>query len=383
MGFFSKTKKSEFVALFDIGSGSVGGAMLLVSKNKKPVVISSMRKTFKLKSEIDSSVLMKDMLVTLNDVAKSIQKESGMVPDNVYSVLSSPWASASLRTIKRKRDEDFTFTQKYAKEIIEEDVAKFKKDNLKFDQIIDRRVVNVLLNGYPIDSPHGKRVKSAEIHLFLSMSSSGIIEKIEDVIMSTYHRNVKFTSQMFSDFIVVRDIFDRVNDFIIIDVDEEVTEVSVMRDDYLVGTASMPFGKNTIIRKLASSMKKDIHETKSLFSLFKDGQLHEIHAREMTHAIQLLNREWISGMKSIFRGLFSDALIPHTIFLVSEGASKKWFSNLLDKSFFPEFTTTEDSFNVILGDNRILHDFCDFSSNAQNDSSLTMQSIFINKINFQ
>lgn len=383
MKLFSASKKEEFVVVFDIGSGSVGGAMILASKNESPIVLASARKSFKLRDGVDPSFLVKEMLDKLGSIATYLQSETSKVPDKVYAVLSSPWSSASLRIIKRKRNEPFTFTQKYAREIIEEDIAKFRKENLDLDEIIDRRVVNILLNGYSIENPHGKRAESAEIHLFLSMSASDVINRIEGVIARTYHKEVKFTSQMFSDFVVVRDIFDKINDFIIVDVDEETTEVSIMRDDFLIGAASIPYGKNTLIRNISKSIGKDVHETKSLFSLYKDGHLHDIHSGAISLAIKDANQEWIDGMKRVFRGLFNDMFIPHTIFLVSERSSAKWFSNLMDKSFFPEFTTTEDSFNVILGDNRILHDFCSFAAHVENDSSLTMQSIFINKINFQ
>jgi hypothetical protein len=182
---------------------------------------------------------------------------------------------------------------------------------------------------------------------------------------------------MFSDFIVVRDIFDRLNDFIILNIDEETTEVSIMRNDFLVGTASFPYGKNSLIRRISKRLNKDISNTASILSMYKNQHLGEDYIKELEDSIKEESKAWTNSLKIVFRSLFSDLLIPHNIFLVSDTSSDKWFLNLLHKNNFPEFTTTNDSFNVIISDSKTLHDFYDIALNVKEDQSLTMQSIFI------
>ena len=377
MFFFSQKNKEETIAVFDIGSGSVGGAIFLSSPDKRPIIISSFRKSFKLRDFVSGESLIKEMLESVEEVARYLQKDIHKTPDKVFAVLSSPWATASLRSIKRKRPEGFTFTEKFAKELIKEEILKFKKENTDFDEIIDRRVVNILLNGYEIPKPYGKRVKESEIQILLSLSSGELVNKIENVITKTYHKEIKFTSQMFSDFIVVRDIFDRLNDFIILNIDEETTEVSIMRNDFLVGTASFPYGKNSLIRRISKRLNKDISNTASILSMYKNQHLEEGYIKELEDSIKEESKAWTNSLKTVFRSLFSDLLIPHNIFLVSDTSSDKWFLNLLHKNNFPEFTTTNDSFNVIISDSKTLHDFYDIALNVKEDQSLTMQSIFI------
>ncbi len=382
MFFFSQKNKEETVVIFDIGSGSVGGVVVLLSPGERPFIISSFRKSFKLKSSISSDSITKEMLESIESVAGYLQKDIHKVPDKVFAIMSSPWANASLRSIKRHRKEGFVFSEKYSKELIKEEIQKFKKENTDFDEILDKRVVNILLNGYEVPKPYGKRVKESEIQILLSLSSKDLVDKVEEVIMKTYHKSIKFTSSMFSDFIVVRDVFDRLNDFIILNVDEETTEVSIMRNDFLVGTASFPYGKNTFIRKIAKNLNKDISEVASLLSIYKEGHLHEDYLQALERAIKDESKSWINSLKTVFRALFVDLFIPHNVFLIADKASEKWFLNLLNKKHFPEFTTTEDSFSVILANSKTLHDFYDVPMNVTEDSNLIMQSIFINKINF-
>jgi cell division ATPase FtsA len=380
--FFSKENKEEIIALFDIGSGSVGGAIILASKKGAPTMLASFRRNFKLRNSVSAKEVKKEMLSALGEVAAKIQKTVHAIPDKVYATLSYPWSRASFRKIKHSQKEGFVFTEKEAKRMIKDEISRFQKENSGFEEIIDRRVTNILLNGFELKNPHGKRAKECEIQIFLSLADSEIVDKIEDVIMKTYHRNIKFTSQMFANFVVVRDIFDNVDDFTIIDVDEEITEVSVMVDDNLLGTETFFSGKNTFIKKVSESLKKDIKDTVSLISLYKDSHLHDSRVGEVELAVRNANKEWMDDLKKTLTTLFYDLLIPHNIFLICDSNAEKFYSNLLQKGNFPEFTTTKDSFNVIISGAGVLRDFCKMSYNVRQDPNLIIQSIYINKINF-
>ncbi len=375
--FFSKENKEEIVALFDIGSGSVGGAMIVTSPQNKPIILFSARIPFKVNGSWSIFDVSQNMLRALDQVALLIQKGSHEVPDKVYAVLSSPWAHASFRVLKRKHKESFVFTQKYAKDLIEEEIKDFMKEESDYNELIDRRTVNVLLNGFSVENPNGKRVKEVEIDLFLSLAIGDVVESIENVIMKTYKRNIKFTSQMFSDFVVVRDIFDKLDDFIIINVDEETTEVSIMINDLLSGAVFFPFGSDTMLRAVAKKLAKSEGETKSILKMRNMGHLGDHYDRRVEQAIQEAGLEWIGHLKKVLRGFVSDLHIPRNIYIITDGSVSEQFFQLLDKKFFPEFTTTENSFNVIIGDSRVLHEFCSFSKDSKSDSNLTMQSIFI------
>lgn len=383
MNFFKTSKKQEeIVAIFDIGSGSVGGSMIIASSKSAPTVVSSVRHNLKLKEEIKGEEVLKDMIFTLKRVASQIQKESSLVPDKVYAVLSSPWSFTELKDIKRSSSTNFKITKKFVSDLISDEISDIKKKNTVLDLIVDKRIVDIKVNGYETENPYGKDARELAVKLFLSVSSKAIIEAIEDAIMNTYHRNIKFTSQMFSDFMVVRDIFDNLNDFIVLNIDEESTEVSIMQNDNLLYSSSFPYGKNTLIRKISKNIGRTTLETKSLLATYYSGHLTDKQVRLLSDSIKSANMEWVRSLKSIFTSSLNNLVLPENIFLVADNASKGWFINLLNMGNFSEFTTTREDFNVIIGDSKILSDFCNFAMNIERDENLTMQSIFINKINF-
>lgn len=384
MNLFKTSKKQEEVVIvFDIGSGSVGGALVLTSNNLAPVILSSIRVPIKIKDKYEKEVSEKEILKKISEVASFIQKDSKMSPEKVYCILSSPWSFSVVKNIKRNSTSPFLINKNYIEDLIKDEIKNlpsFVPD--EFDTVVDKNLTNIFLNGFYVEDPYNKRAKEISLDIFYSLSSYNLILKIEEKINNIYHKKIKFTSQSFSDFMVVRDIFDNINDFLILNIDEEFTEISIMQDDTLVLVKSFNFGRNTLIRKISEKINKNIIETKSIINAYINDHLEKEYVKKIEKAINEANKEWINSVKSILRGATIDMLIPKDIFIVSDDSSIHWFANLLDYSNFPEFTTPENNFNVIIGDKRVLNDFCDFSLNVIPEENLTMQSIFINKINF-
>ena len=65
MGLFS-SKKEKLVAIFDIGSGSVGGMLVSIPKDGKslPTIIKSTRTDIVTRKELDYNLFLKDMMKT-------------------------------------------------------------------------------------------------------------------------------------------------------------------------------------------------------------------------------------------------------------------------------------------------------------------------------
>jgi hypothetical protein len=66
-------KKEKVVAIFDIGSGSVGGAITRVPTDGKgiPTIIKSARSEVVSREELDFKVFLDDMLNALSSTAKA------------------------------------------------------------------------------------------------------------------------------------------------------------------------------------------------------------------------------------------------------------------------------------------------------------------------
>lgn len=380
MNLFGGKRKKELNLVLDIASGSIGGAFILKEAGKIPIILHTTRKAFRLQENSYTERMKKEMLETLDSVCLDLQKEVELRPDRIFCVLSTPWSHGELRSISYERKTDFRFTEKHAQKLVGEEVEKFKKEWSNLREVIDKRVTRVTLNGYTVAFPHGQKTRSLRLDVFLSLSPKDFITHIEEKIHKTFKAKIALTSQMFSDFIVVRDIFEIQNDFLVINVGGEVTEVMLMKDDMLAGTGFFPLGQGSFIRLIASKLNKGIYETKSLISLFKSGHFDDASNEKLSEIINGVMASWFEQLKMVISTLEKTRHIPHNIFLSGETEGDPFIGKSLNKRNLPEFTTSLPNFNVILGSNKVLHNFCDFAPKAERDAGLTMKTIFINHL---
>lgn len=382
MSFFSSRTKEEIVALFDISSGSVGGAFVLLSSREAPTLLSTKRISLPLRSRAETKTLLHDVSTSLETIIQALQKTVARVPEKVYVTLSSPWLESSLKIIRRKHPGGIHVTKNFIEGLVQQEVEHFEQTTEGFDEIIDRQIVQILLNGYEVERPYGKRAQEVDVHLFLGLSHGEVIDEIEKTIERAYHRPIRYVSEPLVHTSTVRDIYDDLNDFLIVSVGEEITEVTVLQHDVFLGMGSFPYGTNTALRDMSRSLGISLEEAQSQAHLFHASHLHDDHTEEIQSSIFSIQATWQRELKKVLRAIYNDVPLPHTIFFVGNEDAGAWFLDSLSGSHFTEFTTTEDNFHVIIAGTRVLHDFCNFSFDAQRDARLITQSIFINTINF-
>src|ERR1700690_3519741 len=97
---FFDAQKKEVALILDIGNGSVGGALAILSKGHKPKILFSLREIFSFEEKPDAEKLQtavfKALDKTLSEILKKgfaslyFKKNSKKI-DTVLCVLSSPW----------------------------------------------------------------------------------------------------------------------------------------------------------------------------------------------------------------------------------------------------------------------------------------------------
>lgn len=380
MGLFSTKIEEEIVAVLDISSGGVSGSMVLKNPKALPFVLASTSKTFAIRESIDADRLKREMLEALDHVCVNLQKSAMVRPAKVYCVLSTPWSHGELRSISVKREAEFQFTEIFAQKLITEEISKFEKENSGNNQIIDRKITKVALNGYTVKSPHGQKTRDAHLDVFLSISLSALIENLQDKIHKTFKSKILFTSQMLADFIFTRGVLASAKDLIILNAGGEITEVAILKSGALSGTAFFPYGTNSIIRTMAQKLGKSIAETQSLLRLHADGSLNDDGGDEVTEAVRFSIEMWQSGLKQILIEILPNRHIPHQIFLAAPAEISAWLGSRLSAKFFPEFTTANADFDVTIADIKTLHDFYDKAPGTRPGPNTLIKSIYINQI---
>lgn len=380
MGLFSTKIEEEVVAVLEISSGGVSGALFLKDRKKLPFVLATTSKKIRTRESVDASMLQKEILAAVDQICSELQTRAIVKPSKIYCVLSTPWAHGELRSIHVKKEKEFQFTEVYAQKLITSEIAKLQGEIKKDLQIIDKKITKVSLNGYNVKSPHGQKTTAVVLEMFLSFAYKSFVQDLEDKIHKTFKSKIFFTSQMLADFFFARDSMFASKDALILNIGAEITEVVLVKGEYMTSTAFFPYGANNLIRNMAIKLGKTIAETESLFRLYNDNSL-DVQSEELVErGAKFATDMWQSGLKQVLLEMLPNRHLPQTVFLLAPEAAASWLSSKISNQSFPEFTTGHTEFDVIIPNTKTLHDFYDKTEVAKPDSNILIKTIYINQL---
>jgi len=388
MGIFSKTKKDgELVLVFDIGSSSVGGALCFIQESGIPKIIKTIREPIVLQETLNIDQFLSSTIRSLEVVADQIYKAGLGAPKKCFCVLSSPWHISQTRLIKLEKNTPFTFTAKLANSLIKKEIALFEEEYLAKHGDTDSPVrsiefknIKIMLNGYETFKPLDQKAQDLEMTIFISICEENVLKKIEDTIGRHFHfKNIKFSSFTLASFAVVRDVYSHDEDFLLIDVSGELTEISMAKKNVLCESISFPLGCNFFVRQLASFLHSSLAEAKSLLSLLKDGHAAEPVAVELDSVVKKLQMEWLKKFQDSLANLSNDISIPSTIYLAVDKDLATFICKTIETEQFNQYTLTASKFKVIFLGVEVFHGMATFEGNVTHDTFLIIDSIFINQ----
>ena len=307
-------------------------------------------------------------------------------PSKIFCVLSSPWYASQTRVIKLEKNTPFLFTSKIAEDLIKKEINLFKEEHLmKFlntdDKIrpIEFKNIETKLNGYITSSPLNKKIKKIEITIFISMAGNKILEKIEETIFKHFHsKDIEFSSFGMASFAVIRDIFINQNNFLLLDISGEVTDISIIKKSIIDNSISYPLGYNFMIREVANSLNCSLSEAKSIISLYKDGHALESTEKKFEPIINKLKMEWLKKFQESLVGLSNNISIPITIFITVDPNLIDFFSEIIKMEKFNQHTLTQSKFKIVFLNTKTLHNKTTFKNNINRDPLLIIETIYIN-----
>ena len=390
MGIFTKrtkAEKSELVAVFDIGSASVGGALFFMQKSGVPKIVFSVRERIIPQSQIDPKNLLTEMRKALNNVARQMVVSNFGAPKKIFCVLSSMWYISHNRVIRIKKNTPFIFTDKLANGLIEKELKLFKEDYLgkyvkndKQIRVIELKNIKTTLNGYEVSNPYKQKANDLEMTLFISMAEEEVLSNIKDVIAQHFHtEDVVFSSFIMASFTVVRDMHLHQKDFILVDICGEITDISIIKNNVLTGSASYPLGSNFIARNMASILGSNLEEAKTFLSLYKDGHAEERIHQRFDPVIKSSKARWLDKFQASLNTLLNDISVPNTIYLTVDQGFANFFIDIIQKEQFNQYILTSSKFNIKLIDNSLLHKVAVFEKNVIRDIFLIIDAIYINR----
>ena len=383
---FSK-KKEEFVLSLHVGSGSVGGALVRLDNSGVPKIIFSVTEPVAIEQKLNTQKFFLKTLKALEAVADKVHRSGLGAPERIFCVLASPWYASQTRVIELKKNTPFIFTEKIADELIQKEIKVMSEEHIleygdaeNAIRAIELKNIKTSLNGYETFKPLYKKTKELEMMIFISLSGEKILAKIEDAIRKSFQfESIKFSSFAMASFTVVRDLNAEQENFLLLDIGGEITEMFMVKKNVLHDSISYPLGRNFFIRNVALELGCTISEAESLISLFQSGHAEEKVAANVGAIMDKLRAEWLAKFQESLASFSSDISIPSRVHITADPNFVDLFAATIKAEQFSQYTFAEAKFEINIIDTKLLHNLAVFGEETARDTFIILDSVYINR----
>lgn len=356
MDLFSSNKE-KLVAIFDIGSGSVGGALVKIPSDKKslPTIILSTRVDIVNRKEMDFNLFLKDMILALGFASRNLYQSKLGAPDQIVCVLASPWYISETRLIKMSKEHSFTFTTKVIDDLLEKEISaldliyKSKYGEIESaPEVIEHPIVGVSLNGYHVDDPLGKKTRSVEMNMVISLSPKMCLEKIKETISKSFHHiPVSFSSFMVSSYLSVRDKYMNQDSYLLLDIGGEVTDVGIISKGVLKDSLSFPYGRKNLLRDICKKLDIELRDAYEIFNLFNSGTLSEKQSKKLAPVLSSIEDAWSKSFRECINTLPRTLTLPSVMFVTVDRDVKDWFVKVINNEEYIQSMVPNRKFTLV------------------------------------
>ncbi|MBI5140460.1 MAG: hypothetical protein HZA94_03390 [Candidatus Vogelbacteria bacterium] len=357
------------VALFDIGSGSVGLSLVEFKKGDVPVINFLGRETFYVSDDIDVGRILPLTFSAIERLRNKMDMTTHISPEEIHCFLSSHLVMSKVGSSTALFDEPQIIT----KDIIHK-IAKGATDPTATDEStvkIEDKIMQVKLNGYETGRPIGHMAKEITVSSFSSFVEKDFLGLLIALLRDLFPvQLVQFHSFALSSYSVTRDISHN-EEFLVIDVGSEITEVSVVLRDGLESIISFPHGKSGFLRSLRGTFDNTHREDSELKTWARD---HFLPDPEREDRITNAGGLW---MKHFAEEVLSrERVVPKKVFMTVDENSASLYGKLILSAY------NNNLWDALVRqvDGDALRDFVKNKSGIRDDHFLMSEAIFMNKI---
>jgi len=392
--FSSTSNKEHLVAVFDIGSGSIGGAIVSLNSEEEesiPKIVASTRLNIESKSylDMDFEAFTKDMLSTLEQTASALFNLKKGAPQEIFCMLASPWYDSEIRNIKESNLKKVGLDKNRIDLLTKEELTKLDKEyNQKYKADKDKRVVieqyvsSFILDGRTEANPLSKKARNIEMDLVVSVSPKEIIKKIKEEIKKSFStEKVDFMSFSSASYLAVRDNFVISKDtYFLVDISGQTTDITAIDRGFIKSFKSFSFGRKNIFRYLTNKLGLDTREARNFFNLHNDNNLTTNLKNKIDPEISFLKTTWFKKFKQKIEEIKDEGVkTSKTFFVTADDDVKKWFGKVIEESEKDE--TLIDSYKgvniIILDGSEFLRSY--YPKNCRLDPFLAIATLALTK----
>ena len=399
MGFlFSKKPVLKVELVLDIGSKSVGGGVFDRTPEGKARLLYTAREPIVFQQKLTGENLTLAMRRSLDTVLLHLEKygvghlrsdrEHIYEVCSVTVVVSSPWHASETRLLKLKFDKPTPITKVVIEELVNNEEKSFEKraegasEGGGGFEVLEQKIIEMRLNGYPTARPYDKLASELEVRVFGSIITPEIFKLIKTLVGKRFPVDrFEFHTFSLTAFASIRDLFPAVNHFLIVQIGGEVTDITIVKKDVILETVSFPVGHNEMLRSLERICQNHPHCTlEALIALNREGGAETRDQKRVVAALADMKAIWLKHFNDAIANFSEETFLPKTVFLLEDDRYAHLFEKFLKDAGSSQFTLTAEPFLVNVFDQKITRLFADSLPNVFPDPVLAMEASFSTRI---
>jgi hypothetical protein len=320
-------------------------------------------------------------------------KDNSKKIENVFISFSSPWFMPKTKHVDIIKDKSFAVTESFVSDLIKKEEEQFKEEiknehdgNLNDTfEVVEKSIVHIKVNGYVLKNIIGHRTNSLDAYLCMSIISGGVLEKVMTIVMKHTHisrEDILVHTFPLISFTVLRDIVSSNQDFIILDATSEVTDITLVKGDVIVNTASIPTGKNFIIRQVAKKFNVTVEIAESTLSLFAAEKLDTDTVSKMEEIMTEVEKEWAIYLEKALIDLSPEMSLPNKLYITSDAESAKIYTHFIKLPKADITASFRKNVEVVHVDDKMLSGHYKNDSLSQPNEFVIILSVFYQKLAF-
>jgi hypothetical protein len=333
--------------LIDVGSGSVGVAIVESDVNQKSAKLVFSHRVFMRVSKRNQSpderirlirealfsaslILTKDGLDALRSHAPDTE------PSHLFVTCMSPWSQISSRSINYAQDEEFRVTTELFEDLLasaeseaESAIDAHESVGQGGFAVVERATVNVRINDYSVLHPIGLKGTEVSLSHVTGLMPNAVLDAVGEVRDKLFPKcTIHPHTSMLVSFTVLRDLMPNLSSFGIIDVSAEATEIGIVSDEVLREVEYASMGSNTLIRAIAKGTEGTPGDAIGLLAAYADDRL----SLEAKMAIDVKTGEYVNAFTEAVGRISERTVMPETLFVSAHMPLEAFFTHLVEQS---------------------------------------------------
>lgn len=396
LSFFNNTDKESSI-LIDIGNGTITGSIVVFERNKKPLFVYIVRNFFSISEKLEAQKLEIEMNNLLEQTLESIMKKGfeGKYWQNnrkkinkVMISFSSPWFLSKTKTIEISNDKEFIITKNFLLDVLSKEIDIYKKElevehGWEYFEVVEKSIIHSKINGYVLDESVGKNTKNFNASLHISVVHNVFLDKVMDTVHKHTHlskEKVHVNTFPLVTFSVLRDSFTKESDFMFMDITGEITDITLVKDDIIDKTVSIPSGKNFVVRQVAKNLSISTELAESTVKMFLNKKLDEQNTIKVSDILVATEKEWSIYLENALMELSPSLTLPSTLFLTIDKEYSDIYENFLKTPKMDQTNLFRKNLNLNRLDMNTLNSFYENQSGYILDEFIVILALFYKKI---